>query len=188
MELDDDPEAKIHFSEAIEVGMQWHLVPYVLRALVGISDLLIRQQNWEQAVLLLGLVLAHPAVAHQPKQAASLLLKQVEARLAPDALAAGVEAAKTLRLDAVVQTLLTQQLAPTPASPHGAGHTAKFLSQRELEILRLLADGLTNREIAERLFLATSTVKWYTLEIYSKLHVANRTQAVSRARALSLLA
>ncbi len=188
MELDDYSEAKTYFSEAIEVGMQWHLVPFVLRALVGISDLLIRQQNWEQAVPLLALVSNHPAASHQPKQAARLLLKQVEARLALNVLAAGLEAAKTLRLDAVVQTLLTQQLSPTPPSPQEAGHTAKLLSQRELEILRHLADGLTNREIAERLFLAASTVKWYTLEIYSKLHVANRTQAVSRARALNLLA
>ena len=61
------------------------------------------------------------------------------------------------------------------------------LSERELEVLALLADGLTNREIASRLFLALNTVKAHTGNIYGKLDVHNRTQAVARARTLGLL-
>lgn len=56
------------------------------------------------------------------------------------------------------------------------------LKERELEILHLIADGLTDAEIAERLFLAKDTVRWYNKQIYSKLDVHNRTEAVSRAR------
>jgi ATP/maltotriose-dependent transcriptional regulator MalT len=61
------------------------------------------------------------------------------------------------------------------------------LNERELAILRLAGDGLPNRDIAERLYLAPTTVKWYLSEIYSKLGVKGRVQAISRARALHLL-
>ncbi len=56
------------------------------------------------------------------------------------------------------------------------------LTQREREILGLLADGLTNREIADRLYLSHETVKWYNKQLYGKLGVSNRTQAAVKAQ------
>jgi len=61
------------------------------------------------------------------------------------------------------------------------------LSQRELEVLQLMAQGLSNREISERLFLALSTVKGHNRNIFDKLQVQRRTEAVARARELGLL-
>jgi len=61
------------------------------------------------------------------------------------------------------------------------------LSQRELEVLRLIAQGLSNRQISQRLFLALSTVKGHNRIIFSKLMVGSRTEAVARARELGLL-
>ncbi len=61
------------------------------------------------------------------------------------------------------------------------------LSQRELEVLHLIAQGLSNREISERLFLALSTVKGHSRIIFDKLQVQRRTEAVARARELGLL-
>ncbi len=61
------------------------------------------------------------------------------------------------------------------------------LSHRELEVLRLIAQGLSNREISQRLFLALSTVKGHNRIIFSKLMVERRTEAVARARELGLL-
>ncbi len=61
------------------------------------------------------------------------------------------------------------------------------LSERELEVLQLIAEGLTNPEIAARLFLTLNTVKVHTRNIYGKLDAHNRTQAVARARALGIL-
>jgi LuxR family maltose regulon positive regulatory protein len=61
------------------------------------------------------------------------------------------------------------------------------LSQRELEVLRLIAQGLSNREICERLFLALDTVKGHNRRIYGKLRIHRRTEAVARARELGLL-
>src|SRR3990172_2549849 len=57
------------------------------------------------------------------------------------------------------------------------------LSKRETEVLALLAAGLSNKEIAQKLFLSIETVKWYNNQIYSKLGVSNRTQAANQARA-----
>jgi LuxR family maltose regulon positive regulatory protein len=61
------------------------------------------------------------------------------------------------------------------------------LSERELEVLRLVAQGLTNNEISQRLVVALSTVKGHNLRIFGKLQVQNRTEAVRRARELGLL-
>ena len=60
------------------------------------------------------------------------------------------------------------------------------LSARELEVLRLIADGLTNQEIADHLVLSLPTIKWHTGNLYGKLGVNSRTQAVAKARELSL--
>jgi LuxR family maltose regulon positive regulatory protein len=61
------------------------------------------------------------------------------------------------------------------------------LSQRELEVLQLIAQGLSNDEIGKRLFLALDTVKGHNRKIFDKLQVQRRTEAVARARALGLL-
>ena len=58
---------------------------------------------------------------------------------------------------------------------------------RELEILQLIAQGLSNREICDRLFLALSTVKGHVGIIFDKLQVQRRTEAIARARELGLL-
>ena len=61
------------------------------------------------------------------------------------------------------------------------------LSEREIEVLQLIAEGLTNPEIASRLFISLNTVKAHCRNIYGKLGVNNRTQATGRARALGIL-
>ena len=78
-----------------------------------------------------------------------------------------------------------EEFHPTPAIP--AQSLVEPLSHRELEILRLIAQGLSNREISQRLFLALSTVKGHNRIIFSKLMVGRRTEAVARARELGLL-
>jgi len=69
----------------------------------------------------------------------------------------------------------------------GQAALAEQLSEREHEILHLLAEGLTNREIAQRLYISTGTVKVHLKHIYGKLEVGNRTEAAAQARQLSLI-
>ena len=61
------------------------------------------------------------------------------------------------------------------------------LSERELEILRVVAVGLSDRQVGERLIIAIGTVKKHLNNIYGKLGVGNRTGALARARELELL-
>jgi LuxR family maltose regulon positive regulatory protein len=78
--------------------------------------------------------------------------------------------------------------APTRARSRGtAGLFLEHITERELEVLRLLNSGLSNREIAERLFISLDTVKSHTKHIYAKLGVRARHQAVGQAKELGLL-
>ena len=63
----------------------------------------------------------------------------------------------------------------------------KPLTNREVEILELIAAGLSNDEIAAKFYIATGTVKWHIKNIYEKLEVSKRTQALRRARQLSII-
>ncbi|MBU3914592.1 LuxR C-terminal-related transcriptional regulator, partial [bacterium] len=64
---------------------------------------------------------------------------------------------------------------------------AEQLSSRELEVLKLIAAGHTNREIATRLYISSNTVKFHVTRLYTKLDVHKRTQAVSKAKSLGIL-
>lgn len=74
-----------------------------------------------------------------------------------------------------------------PASPQPQPALIEPLSERELEVLHLIATGFSNQEIADELFVAIGTVKKHTNNIYGKLGVRNRTQAILRATELKLL-
>jgi len=77
--------------------------------------------------------------------------------------------------------VLEDKPSPPPASP-----LIEPLSQRELEVLRLITQGLSNQEIGERLYVALDTVKGHNRKIFGKLQVQRRTEAVARARELGL--
>lgn len=61
------------------------------------------------------------------------------------------------------------------------------ITKRELEVLQLMAEGLSNQEIADRLFLSLSTVKSHSNNLFDKLGVQRRTQAVDRGRKLQII-
>ena len=62
------------------------------------------------------------------------------------------------------------------------------LSSREMEVLQLMAEGLSNQEIADRLFVSLPTVKTHSSNLFEKLDVKRRTQAIEKARQLKLIA
>lgn len=72
-------------------------------------------------------------------------------------------------------------------TPGQEGHLIEPLSKRELEVLALIAKGLSNRDIGAKLFLAVDTVKGHNRRIFEKLQVQRRTEAIARARELNLL-
>lgn len=96
----------------------------------------------------------------------------------------------------LLQALQAQLLALAPAHdapkatqpPDGSVRAiAEPLSPRELQILTLICKGLSNQEIGQQIFLSLSTVKWHNQNIFDKLNVQRRTEAVARARELNLL-
>lgn len=107
------------------------------------------------------------------------------ARLLYRAVSNGLSSGYTARLLAAFPYTGSEIVASPQVQPHNK--LVEPLSQREQEVLQLIADGLTNRELAERLVISLSTVKGHTANVYSKLGVKNRTQAVARARELGIL-
>ena len=77
---------------------------------------------------------------------------------------------------------------PAPASLDPSAIVRLGISERELEVLRLIAAGHSNQEIADQLFLSLNTIKKHTTSLFAKLEVSRRTQAVERAKRERLIA
>jgi LuxR family maltose regulon positive regulatory protein len=104
------------------------------------------------------------------------------ARLLGEAAARGMMPDYTRKLLAAFEAEEQKSAGIPPSQP-----LVEPLSPRELEVLQLIAQGLSNREIGERLFLALNTVKGHNRRIYGKLGVKSRTQAINKARSLNIL-
>jgi DNA-binding NarL/FixJ family response regulator len=106
----------------------------------------------------------------------------------------GADGAQTLRAihavadgEAIFGPTITRRLteyfaASGPEHKTGAGQPFPSLTEREHEILTLMADGYTNNAIASRLYLSPKTVRNYVSSIFTKLHVSDRSQAIIHAR------
>ncbi len=119
------------------------------------------------------------------KDRARKMLLQVAQQLSPSVFHAAQARAENASLHETVRAWLNVPL-PTPSMP-GVGEVDGILTDRETEILHLIADGLSNKAIADKLVLTLGTVKWYVNQIFSKLHATSRTGAVARARELGIL-
>ena len=87
----------------------------------------------------------------------------------------------------LLQPIVASRLMRRVSEGHAAQEAAELLTGRELEVLRLIAQGLSNQEITQELVVALSTVKGHNLRIFAKLQAKSRTEAVARARELGLL-
>jgi DNA-binding NarL/FixJ family response regulator len=118
--------------------------------------------------------------------AVGYLLKDVPSEKLVEAIRAAAEG-KSFLQPSIAAKVLTEfaRLTPTPAP--AAQSLVEPLSERELEILALLAAGDSNREIASQLFIAEGTVKNHVTNILGKLAVRDRTQAALKARELGLI-
>jgi DNA-binding CsgD family transcriptional regulator len=94
---------------------------------------------------------------------------------------------ETVRETIVVREVLVPAAAPAPFAPNTARQQSLGITPRELEILALVARGLSNREIATQLFVSENTVKTHCARAFDKLGAARRTQAVQRGKELGLL-
>jgi DNA-binding CsgD family transcriptional regulator len=150
----------------------------------------------ERAVEMFTLSLGHPQILQRQavRDQVTLALDRLKAQLSPEVFNAAVQRGKSSDLESIIGSHLERFAPPNkpatalPQEPSIPDTTlVESLSQRELDILRLIADGLSSRETAERLFLSVGTIRWYLKQIYEKLGVHSRTQAIARARELNLL-
>lgn len=96
-------------------------------------------------------------------------------------------AARGMRPAYVNRLLAASRAGESPRQARPSQPLVDPLSERELEVLQLLAQGLSNQQIGDRLYLALSTVKGHNRNIFAKLQVARRTEAIARARDLGIL-
>ncbi len=157
--------------------------------LVSLGKLAIRQRHFRRAARLLAAV----EVYRNAGIAFATFDQDVEAlrqQLGEAAFASAWSEGKAMTREQAIDYAEEKITSPAKTGPANQALHATLpdsLNEREMEILRLIADGLSNGEIAQQLVLAPSTVKWYINRIFSKLSVTSRTQAIIRARELSLL-
>ncbi|MDO5634607.1 MAG: response regulator transcription factor [Micrococcus sp.] len=99
--------------------------------------------------------------------------------------AASADIARAVRQAARGEKALAPQVAATLMDRLGGG--AQVLSEREIQLIELIAQGATNRAAAKQLFISEATVKTHLVHIYQKLGVDNRTEAVAQARARRII-
>jgi DNA-binding NarL/FixJ family response regulator len=118
--------------------------------------------------------------------AVGYLLKDVSSERLVEAIGAAARGESVLQPSVAAKVIARFAQLPDEATPRPQPLVVP-LSDRELEIVRLLADGRSNREIATALFLAEGTVKNHVTNVLAKLGARDRTQAALRARALGLV-
>jgi LuxR family maltose regulon positive regulatory protein len=173
------PEAveklQILYDEAVKSGMQGLMIEYrVYQALAA------ENEASAFAYLSEALTAAEPegyirTFVDEGKLLAPLLEKAISRKIAPE------YAGRLLRI------IEEEQIRKQGRRRKPTGIIPEPLSERELEVLPLLAAGLSNRQIAERLVISVGTAKTHVHNIMQKLEVTGRTKAVARARELKLL-
>lgn len=200
--LGEFDRARHHFCEALKLAAQIQLVSLVFSLFLHIGNLFLSVNQEERGVALLTLTRDHPASTPSIRNQAAQQLAHYQATapaeprdvIAPWRATGSVETVATALLAELAQS--TSDLTSHPLLPHAAPpqqtppaeqDLVEPLTERELEILRLLAQGLTNEEIANQLVVAIGTIKAHNHSIFGKLGVNNRTSSVRRARELHLL-
>jgi predicted ATPase/DNA-binding CsgD family transcriptional regulator len=181
MSQGENARSRRHLLESLQEGIAIGAPPIILNSMMGIAEFFMGTGNLTAAVRLAALVINHPASHAEAKERAGLLLTHLEAKwFATDLKMAYQEAAHDDLDEAAAR--LVEQLAALMEQP-----LAEPLSDRELEVLQLVAQGKSNREIAQELTLALGTVKSHLHNIMQKLDSPSRTGTVAKARDLRLL-
>ena len=187
LRLGNPTEAYDVLYEALQISTLIEVQPVILDTIVSIAEFITTQGNSVQATELLTLCLHHPASHSDTKHVAQQLLTEMEQQIPAHIFADAYQQGKVSRLDDIIQQQILELPAPQANSITIGNQTlVEPLSQRELEVLALIVQGYTNREIASQLHISINTVKKHINHIFGKLRVKNRVQAIIRAKQLNL--
>lgn len=198
--LKEFAEARRYFRQELAIDLEVGHRRWQTDTILNITQLLVAQDELEWAVELLALIRQHPAIMSVNRDRAEQRLTQLQAELSPDVFAAAVERGQARDLETSVKELIAEFSQPVESAAQPVDNSTAVplrqesnqlltepLSARELDVLRLIAEGLSNAEVAHKLFISVGTVKVHTRSIYAKLGVVSRTQAVAEAQKLNLL-
>ncbi|MCB0173517.1 MAG: tetratricopeptide repeat protein [Anaerolineae bacterium] len=183
----DGHSARRYFQQALEIAAEMQFMPLLLSILAAIADLLHQTGSAELRLDLLSLIAHHPASTPEIRAQARRSLPTDVSPPADDLSPLLIRVQSLLSAPATAAEPGASEPIAAAAAPAQNSSLVEPLTGREIEVLHLMAEGLTNPEIAGRLIIATGTVKYYTGQIYGKLGVRNRVEAVARGRELQLL-
>ncbi len=182
--LGNPREARVHAQELRQLSDRGMSSPTPTTWLAPIAACILAETDAGKATELLAWVFAYPDTAMQWARDWPLISRldlRLRSTLSDEAYRMHRERGRAFSFSTVTR-LLEQEFGAASGD-----NTQQLLTAREMGVLRLMASGLTNPQIAAELIIGAGTVKTHTLNIYRKLDVANRTQAITRARELSLL-
>jgi ATP/maltotriose-dependent transcriptional regulator MalT len=192
--LGEIDSARQLLGQALELALAIDYIACLLAIFYNAGHWLLETGETEPGLNLLALVQHHPATTQTTREQVLRLFDEAKSYLAPDLLAVSRAGSEATDLTAVGRDLfitLTESVqslrADKPLGSEAFPSLVEPLSERELEVLQLLVDGLQNREIAARLTISLNTVKTHIGNIFGKLGVNSRVRAASRARELDLL-
>jgi predicted ATPase/DNA-binding CsgD family transcriptional regulator len=170
-------------TRALKVAREINFIPQILAVLGCAGALLLRAGQPERGLALLRCVSEHPSSDEETRHKAAERLKGFRHQKYTSPYDANRD------LSEVVSEALRylQELPEGESGNFKSSSNAVYIGQvdvltaREVEILRCMMAGLSNKEIAEKLILSLGTVKWYSSQIYAKLQVSSRTQAIAKA-------
>ena len=183
------PTASKHLRAVLDAAVDMDFVAMILDAIAGIGELGLKTDQKESGRKLLSFALGHPSSESRTRTRVRLI--SATEKLDPETpgtLEEHVELARQL-LDGY--SPMAGQTSPgSDANSPAAGSNQPLpdpLTERELEVLGMIAQGMPNKQIADDLIVSLGTVKWHSNQIYTKLGVHNRTGAVAKAHDLGLL-
>jgi ATP/maltotriose-dependent transcriptional regulator MalT len=190
--LNKRQDAYARLLEAFQITGSLHDINLLLDILETSAEFLAAEGSQERSFQLVSFVLQHPQSSWKTLLQAKRLYRDMEAHFPRYVFQSSWERIEGLQLEGFVQAILAElaELLVNAAEivPTSVEQPPLFLlTDREQEVLILVADGLSNAEIAEKLYIVPETVKSHVRNILSKLYVNNRTQAVAQARKLNLL-
>lgn len=170
---------------ALRLSLELRRMHLIANTMIACSHILALQEQHEQALEVFSLTRHHPATLGDGLVSIDRGLRELETSLSTNQYTKILDRSQNGDLESTARDLLRDwdhRMKPPDHQP-----VTDVLTRRELDVLRLVAGGLTNPQIADELVFTVGTVKWYLHQIYTKLEVGNRTQAVTRAREMNLL-
>jgi predicted ATPase/DNA-binding NarL/FixJ family response regulator len=166
-----------------------HFIPeIILNTLHLFSAILIKEKQSKRAYEILAFVkqqCIHFQI--QADRSKFFLLHLLDEDMSPQ-LTEAVERGRAFDLETIVKEVIAEISTTSSNADPMMESRDDLLTDREIEIIRLIAEGLNSREVAEKIHLGVTTVRWYLRQIYSKLDVHSRAELIARAKKLKLLA